>query len=924
MTEPKHLYLVDGSGYIFRAYHSLPPMTRTDGTPVNAVYGFTAMLMKLLADMDADHLAVIFDKARVSFRNEIYPLYKAQRPPPPEDLIPQFPLIREAVRAFNVPCIERDGFEADDLIATYAKRARAEGAIVTVVSSDKDLMQLVGEGVALFDPMKNRAIGPAEVFEKFGVAPDKVIDVQALAGDAVDNVPGVPGIGVKTAAQLIGEYGDLETLLARAAEIKQPKRRQSLLDHAEAARISLQLVRLRDDVEVSETLADFATAEPDAEVLAGFLAENGFRSLLARVTAVAHAKAGTTPQPAAAPADDDYVLVNTLAELGVWIAKARAAGLVAIDTETDSLKARRATLVGVSLAITPGRACYIPFAHGLRKAEGLDFDGAAPPVANIEDKAAALALLGDLLRDPGVLKVGHNLKFDLHVLANAGLSDVAPVDDTMVLSYVLDGTLHGHGMDELAGLHLGRRTITFEEVCGKGKGQITFDQVPLDKAVAYAAEDADVTLRLYLLLRDRLLKEHMVRVHETLDRPMVRILTDMEAAGVRVDALRLKALSGDFAKRMGDLEDQIHALAGHAFNVASPKQLGEVLFEEMSLTGGKKSRKTGAWSTDAQVLDQLAAEGHDLPARVLDWRQYAKLKGTYTDALVAEIDERTGRVHTTYGLTVTATGRLSSNDPNLQNIPVRSEAGRKIREAFIAAPGHLLISADYSQIELRLVAHVAGITALRQAFAEGKDIHAITASQVFGVPVEGMDPMVRRQAKAINFGIIYGISAHGLAQQLGVGRPEAAAFITAYFARFPEIRSYMETVKEEARTVGWVATPFGRRIPIPGIQDKNPAARAFAERQAINAPIQGGAADIIKRAMIALPPALEQAGLATRMLLQVHDELIFEAPEAEAETAAALVKRVMETAVTLTDDQGERTVPLEVDTGIAASWAEAH
>ncbi|WP_413207258.1 DNA polymerase I [Rhodospirillum sp. A1_3_36] len=927
MAEQARLYLVDGSGYIFRAYHSLPPMTRPDGTPVNAVYGFTNMLMKLLADMDADHVAVIFDKARVSFRNEIYPQYKAHRPDPPEDLIPQFALIREAVRAFNIPCIDREGFEADDLIATYARRAAEEGAQVTIVSSDKDLMQLVRDKVAMFDPMKNKTIGPEEVLEKFGVPPNKVVDVQSLAGDSVDNVPGVPGIGIKTAAQLINEYGDLETLLARAGEIKQPKRRQNLLDHAEGARISNQLVRLREDVEVTETLADFAVAEPDAETLAAFLTENGFKSILAKVSAIAGEAAALAAGAPLSPASakDDYTLVTTIDALKGWIAEASRIGTVAIDTETDSLKARSATLVGVSLAIAPGKACYIPFAHRSSKPEGLDLDGTggADAVENIP-REEALALLAGLLADPSVLKVGHNLKYDLHVLANAGITDVAPIDDSIVLSYVLDGASHGHGMDELAQLHLDRTTVKFEEVCGKGKSQITFDQVPLDQALTYAAEDADITLRLYQFLRERLIKERMVRIHETLDRPMIRILADMEDKGIKVDALRLKALSGDFAKRMTDLEKEVHQLAGEEFNVGSPKQLGEILFGKLGLKGGKKSKKTGAWSTDAQVLDTLAAEGHELPVKVLEWRQYSKLKSTYTDALVEEIDPRDGRVHTNYGLTITTTGRLSSNDPNLQNIPIRSEAGRMIREAFVAEPGHKLISADYSQIELRLVAHEAGIKALRQAFAEGKDIHAITASQVFGVPVEGMDPMVRRQAKAINFGIIYGISAHGLAQQLSVSRGEAAAFIDAYFKQFPEIRDYMEAVKEKARKDGFVTTPLGRRIPIPGINDKNPMTRAFGERQAINAPIQGGAADIIKRAMIRMPKALAGAGLKTTMLLQVHDELIFEAPEAEVETALVLVKREMENAVVLTDERGATTVPLEVEAGVADSWAEAH
>ncbi|GEO80060.1 DNA polymerase I [Pararhodospirillum oryzae] len=933
MTAPPTLMLVDGSGYIFRAYHSLPPMSRPDGTPVNAVYGFTTMLLKLLADMKATHLAVLFDAGRHTFRNEIYPAYKAQRPDPPADLIPQFPLIREAVRAFNVPCLEREGLEADDLIATYAARARATGAQVVIVSSDKDLMQLVRDGVSLLDPMKNRAIGPDEVREKFGVDPDKVVDVQALAGDPVDNVPGVPGIGVKTAAQLITTYGDLETLLARAGEIPQPKRRQSLLEHADNARLSRRLVTLRDDVEVSETLEDFALGAPDPGVVRSFLTENGFRSLLKRVEATLD----TAPDPASpdTPAavaqgvesvPDDYHLVTTLEDLDAWIAEAHASGVVAVDTETNSLKARHATLVGVSLAPRPGRACYIPFAHRAPKTEGLDLEGegAGAAVTNIEDKDKALARLGALLADPSVLKVGHNIKFDLHVLAGAGLDTVTPLDDTMVLSFVIDGSRHGHGMDELAQRHLGRTTIPFEAVCGKGKNQITFDLVPLDQAVRYAAEDADVTLRLHVVLRQALLAARLVRVYETLDRPMIPILARMEQTGVVVDAVRLKTLSGEFARRMADLETEIHALAGRPFNVASPKQLGEVLFDDMGLPGGKRSSKTGAWSTDAQVLDTLAGEGHALPALVLDWRQYAKLKSTYTDALVEDIDRATGRVHTTYSLSVTTTGRLSSNDPNLQNIPIRSEDGRKIREAFVAPPGFCLMSADYSQIELRLVAHVAAIRALREAFAQGQDIHAITAAQVFGVPLEGMDPMVRRRAKAINFGILYGISAHGLAVQLGISRGEAGAFIAAYMARFPEIQTFMETIKEQARAQGFVETPFGRRIPIPGINDRNPAARAFAERQAINAPIQGGAADIIKRAMIRLPDALSEAGLGARLLLQVHDELVLEVPEAEIDATRDTVRRVMSTTVALTDAQGVTTVPLDVDVGVGPSWAEAH
>ncbi len=925
-THPDRLFLVDGSGYIFRAYHSLPPMTRPDGTPVNAVYGFTTMLMKLLADMDAEHVAVIFDKGRRTFRNDIHPDYKGHRPEAPEDLVPQFPIIRAAVRAFNVACVEMEGFEADDLIATYARQARDKGLEVTVVSSDKDLMQLVRDGVALFDPMKNRPIGPDQVLEKFGVGPDRVVDVQALAGDSSDNVPGVPGIGVKTAAQLIQEYGDLDTLLARAGEIRQPKRRQTLTEFADQARMSRDLVRLCDDVEVPEPLEGFTVRAPDSEALRAFLVENGFRSVLAKVEgdliAAPTDGAGATPGPLAeaASAEADYALIQDLDALRAWVAQGHDAGIIAIDTETDALSAMRGGLVGLSLAVAPGRACYIPLGHRSAASGQLDLDGGGgedtPRQITLADCVAALR---DLLADPGVLKVGHNIKYDLHVLARVGLY-VAPVDDTMVLSYVLDGTRLGqgtHGLDDLAERHCGHRMIPFKEVCGTGKGQITFDKVALSVALDYAAEDADYTLRLHRLLKPRLVDDRMVAVHETLDRPMVPLLTDMERAGIKVDPAVLRDLSRTFAARIGDLEDEIHRLAGRAFNVGSPKQLGEILFDEMGLRPGRKSSKTGARSTSAEVLDELAAQGHDLPARVLDWRQFSKLKSTYTDALVDDINPDTGRVHTTFGLTGTSTGRLSSNDPNLQNIPIRTEDGRRIREAFIAEPGHVLLSADYSQIELRLVAHVADIKALKQAFAHGADIHAITASRMFGVPVEGMNPMLRRRAKAINFGIIYGISAFGLGRQLSIERGEAQAFIDAYFKEFPEILDYMEATKTEARQHGFVRTLFGRKCWTPGINDKNPNTKGLAERAAINAPIQGGAADIIKRAMIRVPHALARAGLGARLLLQVHDELIFEVPESEAEDTAALARRVMEGAASL-------SVPLVVDTGTAATWAGAH
>ncbi|MGE5503450.1 MAG: DNA polymerase I [Actinomycetota bacterium] len=919
MADPRHVYLVDGSGFIFRAFHALPPMTRPDGTPVNAVFGFTNMMLKLLSETDADHVAVIFDAKRKTFRSDIYPEYKAHRPPPPEELVPQFPLIREATRAFNVSCLEQEGFEADDLIATYAAQAVARGARVTIVSSDKDLMQLVGERVEMYDPLKNRVIGEAEVREKFGVPPAKVVDVQALCGDPTDNVPGVPGIGVKTAAQLIEEYGDLDNLLARAADIKQPKRRECLIENAEKARISRQLVRLRDDAPVPEPLEALAVREPAPEMLTAFLQAQGFRSILSRVQSRGGGAPTSTPQAPIqarpAPVDKDYELVLTPAALDAWVARALEAGTVAFDTETNSLDPLRCHLVGVSLSVEPGKACYIPVRHSPAAAQGLLDLGDAPAAGpKPMPEAETLQRLKPLLEDASVLKVGHNAKFDMQVLAACGIR-VSPIDDTMLLSYVLDGHTHGHGLDELCQLHLGHANIAFSEVCGTGKNQITFDRVPLDKARDYAAEDADMTLRLHRLLKPRLVAEHMATVYETMERPLVPVVVDMERAGIKVDAAVLKGLSTDFGRRMAELEDEIVRLAGEPFNIGSPQQLGRILFEVLALPGGKKT-KTGQWGTGADVLEDLAPL-HPLPARVLDWRQIAKLKSTYADALIAQVNPTSGRVHTSFSLTATSTGRMASSDPNLQNIPIRTEEGRKIRRAFIAEPGFKLLSADYSQIELRLVAHVAGIEGLRQAFHEGADIHAITASQVFGVPVEGMDPAVRRRAKAINFGIIYGISPFGLAAQLGIAQGEAKAYIDAYFARFPEIRAYMEAAKEEARAKGFVTTLFGRKVFAPNIRDKNPAMRNFAERAAINGPIQGGAADIIKRAMIRLPGELASAGLSARMLLQVHDELVFEVPEAEAEATRAVVKRVMEGAASL-------SVPLVVETGVADTWDEAH
>ncbi len=914
-----HLTLIDGSGYIFRAFYALPAMTRPDGTPVNAVYGFTNMLVKLLADTESEGVAVIFDTARKTFRNDIYPDYKANRPPPPEELVPQFDLIREATRAFNVPCIELAGYEADDLIATYARLARERGQEVTVVSSDKDLMQLVAAGVAMFDPVKNRAIGRDQVIERFGVPPEKVIDVQALAGDPTDNVPGVPGIGVKTAAQLIQEYGDLDTLLERAGEIKQPKRRQNLIEFAEQARISRKLVTLEQDVPIEVPLDDLKLRAPDPGTLRGFLEENGFRTLLARLgDLVGESPAAATP-PAPAPGEAAYELVQDLGALEVWIAAATEQGVVAVDTETTSLDALSADLVGVSLALAPAKACYIPLGHRAPKGDGgLDLEGSAEAPEQIP-LPAALAALKPLFEDPGVLKIGQNIKYDELVLSRHGVS-IAPIDDTMLLSYVLDGGRHGHGMDELARLHLGIETIKFKDVAGSGKAQVTFDQVPLEAALGYAAEDADVTLRLYRVLKPRLAPERLTTVYETLERPLVPVLTAMERAGIKVDRDELRRLSNDFAGRIASFETEIHGLAGRAFNIGSPKQLGEILFDELGLPGGKRT-KSGAYATGADILDGLAAQGHDLPARVLEWRHLAKLKSTYTDALQERINPETGRVHTSFSQAVASTGRLASSDPNLQNIPIRTEEGRKIRRAFVAEDGHSLLSVDYSQIELRLTAHIAEVAALRQAFLDGQDIHAITASQVFGVPIEGMDPMIRRQAKAINFGIIYGISPFGLARNLGIPQSQAKAYIEAYFERYPGIRDYMEKAKVFCRAHGFVETLFGRRVHMPGIADKNPARRGFTERAAINAPIQGTAADIIKRAMIRVPPALARAGLSARMLLQVHDELLFEVPEAELEETTGVVRHVMENACAPVI---ELSVPLIADAGHGPNWAEAH
>ncbi|HVN00529.1 MAG TPA: DNA polymerase I [Caulobacteraceae bacterium] len=927
---PLRLYIVDGSGFIFRAFHALPPLTRkSDGLPVGAISGFCNMLWKLMVDMKASpdaptHLAVVFDKSEVTFRNQLYADYKAHRPPPPEDLVPQFPLVREATRAFGVPCLELAGYEADDIIAAYACKVRDLGGEVVIVSSDKDLMQLVGDQVSMLDTMKNVRIGRAEVIEKFGVGPEKVVDVQALCGDSVDNVPGAPGIGVKTASALINEYGDLDSLLARAGEIKQEKRRQTLIEFADQIRLSRQLVQLDCETPLPEPLEDLAVADPEPATLAAFLERMEFRNLARRVTEARGVTAiAPPPKPAAAaepeapkPIDTTaYACVRDLATLEAWVAKAREAGLVALDVETDSFSSATADLCGLSLALAPGEAAYVPLGHspgdGLALETAVEFDQI--PLAD------ALSVLKPLLEDPGVLKIAHNAKYEIGVLARHDIV-VTPIEDTMLISYVLEGGAHNHGMEELAKLWLEHQPISLKQVTGTGKAQKSFRHVSPAEATAYAAEDADITIRLYRLLRPRLAREGLLTVYETLERPLPAVLAEMERAGVRIDPDELRKLSNDFSVRMAELEAEATALVGRPFNLGSPKQLGDVLFGEMGLPGGKKTA-TGVWSTDASVLDTLAAQGQALPRVILDWRQLSKLKGTYTDALAGAVAPQTGRVHTSFALASTTTGRLSSNDPNLQNIPVRTEEGRKIRRAFVAEPGNVLISADYSQIELRLVAHIGDIPQLKRAFLDGLDIHASTASEMFGVPVEGMPAETRRRAKAINFGIIYGISAFGLANQLGIPQDEAGAYIKTYFERFPGIRAYMDRMRHTVRTQGYVTSLFGRKIHIPAATSKSIHDRQFAERAAINAPIQGAAADVIRRAMIRMPAALQAEGLKAKMLLQVHDELVFEAPAEEADAVCTVARRVMESAPL---PVAQLSVPLVVDARYAANWDEAH
>ncbi len=924
-----HLHLIDGSAFIFRAYHALPPLTRkSDGLPIGAVSGFCNMLQKYVEDNagpDAPtHVAVIFDKGSHTFRNDMYELYKANREAMPEDLRPQMPLTRQATQAFNIACKELEGYEADDIIATLAVQARDAGGRVTIVSSDKDLMQLVGDGVEMLDAMKNKRIDRDGVVEKFGVGPERVVDVQALAGDSVDNVPGAPGIGVKTAALLINEFGDLETLLDRAEEIKQPKRRQTLIENREQIELSKRLVQLDERTPLDFSLEDLEVQDPDPETLMAFLAEMEFRTLTKRIAdklgveapviADASPPAAEEEEAAAIPFDaSKYECVRDADALQKWINSAYERGWVAVDTETTGLNEMIADLVGISLSIDPGKACYIPLTH--REGASDDLFGSDALAEGQMPLDEALKLLKPVFEDPSILKIGQNMKYDAKIFARYGVN-VAPIDDTMLMSYAMHGGEHGHGMDTLSERYLGHTPIPIKPLLGSGKSAITFDKVPIDEATAYAAEDADITLRLWQLFKPKLHKVQVTTVYETLERPLVPVLTEMEMHGIKVDREVLSRMSNAFAQKMAGLEADIHELAGENFNVGSPAQLGEILFDKMGLEGGKKG-KTGKYSTGADILEDLATE-HELPRRVLDWRQLSKLKSTYTDALQTHINPDTGRVHTSYSITGANTGRLASTDPNLQNIPVRTEEGRRIREAFIAEPGNVMVSLDYSQIELRILAHIADISALKQAFSDGLDIHAMTASEMFDVPLDEMTPDIRRQAKAINFGVIYGISGFGLARNLRIPRAEAQGFIDRYFERFPGIRRYMDDTIAFAKEHGYVQTLFGRKIHTPEINAKGPHA-GFARRAAINAPIQGTAADVIRRAMVRMPEAIN--GLPAKMLLQVHDELLFEVDENAVDQTVSVARSIMEGA---SDPAVELDVKLVVDAGQGANWAEAH
>ena len=921
----RSLTLVDGSGFIFRAYYALPPLTRKDGTPINAVMGYCNMIWRLIAETKTDSLAVIFDTASKTFRNEIYKEYKANRSEAPEDLVPQFSLIREATKAFNIPYIELAGYEADDIIATYASQASSEGWKVDIISSDKDLMQLVNDNVKMIDPMKMITIDKEQVFKKFGVYPDRVIDVQALAGDSTDNIPGVPGIGIKTAAELINHYGDLESLLTRAHEIKQPKRKENLVNFADLARISMKLVTLSDDVKEIENFKKFKRQDIDLNKLKTFLLEQGFNSLIGRLPnedGFIESKSAYVALPqdkeekqSKLDIDINYKLITEEKDLINWVRGVYLKGIVAVDTETTSIDSVSAELVGVSLSFEPGNAIYIPLAH--KSKEGAII---AEEIKQI-DVNKALSILKPVLEDPSIIKIGQNIKYDMTILKNAGNINIYPIHDTMLMSFVLDAGKHiGHGMDALAKAHLNISTISYSEITGKGKEQVTFDYVSLDKALVYAAQDADITLRLYLNFNKRLIKEKMVTLYESIERPLPSVISNMERNGVGIDPSYLKGLSAAFFKKMIPIQEKIFVLAEEDFNIASPKQLGEILYNKLGLKGGKKG-KSGLYSTSAEVLEKLGQDGNEICKLVISWRGLQKLKSTYSDALVEQINPSTNRVHTHFQMTGAMTGRFSSSNPNLQNIPIKSEDGRAIRKAFIAQKGKKLIAFDYSQIELRLLAEVAKIDPLIEAFKNGIDIHKLTASQVFGIKPEDVTGEMRRNAKAINFGIIYGQSAFGLAKQLNISRTEAKEYIDSYFFQYPGIKKYMENTQDFARRNGYVETVFGRRCYVPSINDKNPMRRAGAERQAINAPLQGAAADIIKRSMKNIPEILNDHKIDAKLILQVHDELIFECAEIEADRLIPIIKSIM---VNAPNPSFKMIVPLEVEAGIGNNWDEAH
>ena len=916
----QRLILVDGSGYIFRAFYALPPMSREDGTPVNAVFGFTSMLLKLSEDMEGENILVVFDAARTTFRNAIYKEYKANRSEPPEELVPQFDLIKKATTAIGLKSLEVENYEADDIIATYVKIAKKENIETLVISSDKDLMQLIQDGVSLYDPMKNIKIGPEAVLEKFGVSPDKVIDVQALAGDSSDNVPGVPGIGVKTASQLINEYGSLEKLLDNASSIKQEKRRESLLNNAELAIVSKKLVSLFSDVPIPYKISDLKWTPRNDDNLLAFLKENNFKRLENRYFDLE--QAGNS-QPESKNIEQNYNLITKLSDLQNLIDECIKCGVIAVDTETDSINAVQANLVGVSISTKPGTAYYIPLRH-IENSLPLLIDEKLDQKDKIEqiNFDSAINLLKKILEDPSIIKVGHNIKYDMLVFSQKrnGSINLHPVHDTMCMSYVNDANRYSHKLDSLAKDFFDHDTIKYDDICGKGAKQVTFDKIHPNDALNYAAEDADFCLRIFLALKEELFISKLNSVYERIERPLINVIANMEKEGILIDKSTLNALSIEFQDKLTLLQKKIYESCGEEFNIASPKQLGEILFEKLNLPQDKKS-KTGNYSTSISVLEGLSTKGFEIADLIIEWRTLSKLKSTYTDALQESINKQTKRVHTSYSMASASTGRLASTNPNLQNIPIRTSDGRRIREAFIARDGYKLISADYSQIELRLMAHAANETEMIKAFNENVDIHSQTASKVFGIPIEDLDAETRRSAKAINFGIIYGISSFGLSKQLSCSQSEAKNFIESYFDQFPKIKSYMDAMIENAKMKGYVETFFGRRIPIKGINSKNFQERSFAERQSINAPIQGSAADIIKRAMIKIHNVFQEKNIESKMLLQVHDELVFECPKDEINTVSNLIKKEMEQANL---PLFPLNIPIVVDFGEADNWSEAH